>query len=138
MMHRTARALSTAVFLSLGLGAAALAAHNTVTVAVATSTRLAITGSVQVRNTITPAQTGTLTLVVFQVKDSGKVQERDRLDLGTVTVPAGPGSASPAVPYTVDTSEGHYKKGTFIILADFDNPAVAHTHCGTKRVVRDF
>jgi hypothetical protein len=137
-MFRTARVFSTALFLSLFSVAAALGAHNTVTVSVASSTRTEITGGVFVKNTIAPAQTGTLTLLVFQVKENGKVQERDRLNLGTVTVPSGAGSVSPTVPFTVDTSEGLYKKGTFILLADFNNPAVAHTHCGTKTVTRDF
>lgn len=137
-MHRTAWTVTAGLVLSLIAGAAALAAHNIVTVNVTSSTRDQITGSVQVKNTIAPAQTGTLTLLVFQVKEDGRVQERDRQDLGLVTVPAGAGSTAPAVPFTVDTSQGFYKKGSFIILADFNNPAVSHTHCGTKTVVRDF
>jgi len=136
-MNRTAWTVAAGLALSL-LAGAAFAAHNIVTVSVASSTRDQITGSVQVKNTIPPAQTGTVTLLVFQVKEDGRVQERDRQNLGQVTVPAGAGSVAPPVPYTVDTSQGFYKKGSFIILADFNNPAVAHTHCGTVTVNRDF
>ena len=119
------------------LGAAAHAAHNTVTVGVISSTRDAITGTVRVRNTTAAlTETGTLTLVVLQVKEDGRVEERDRQNLGTFTVAGG--TSSPLIPYTVDTSRGLFKKGAFIILADFNTPPVAHTHCGTLTVIRDF
>jgi len=127
--------------LSGALAGAARAAHNLVTVGIASSTRSSIAGTVQVKNTVPPAQTGKVTLILFEVKEDGSVQERARQDLGAVNLAAGIGSTS-TVSFTVDTKEGHFKKGAFIVLADYasainGNP-VPHTHCGTVTVVRDF
>jgi len=140
-INRFTRAAILAGVLVGALAGAATAAHNTVTVAVGSSTRDVITGTIQVKNTVAPAQTGKLTLIVFEVKEDGSVKERARQDLGTVAVAAGAGSTT-SVPYTVDTEKGLFRKGVFIILADYasaigGNP-VPHTHCGTVTVVRDF
>jgi len=141
-MSRVVRTLSliVAAFAAVAaLATRALAAHNTVTVAVASSTRESITGTIQVKNNIAVDQTGRLTLIVFEVKQDGSVQERDRRDLGAVDVAA---SGTTTVAYTVDTRRGLFDKGVFIVLADYSsavngNP-VPHTHCGTLSVVRNF
>lgn len=140
-MPRIIRSIQAVIVAGLLVGAlasAALAAHNTVTVAVTSSTRDAITGTIQVKNTIAAAQTGKLTLILFEVKQDGSVQERARQDLGAVAVA---GSGSTIVSYTVDTREGPLRKGVFILLADYasaigGNP-VPHTHCGTITLARD-
>jgi len=140
-MSRVVRTLplcAAAAFITV-FAASAYAAHNTVTVAITSSTRDAITGTIQVKNNIAVDQTGRLTLIVFQVKEDGKVEERARQDLGAVAVAA---SAATTAPYSVDTTRGPFDKGVFIVLADYSSAIngnlVPHTHCGTLSVVRNF
>jgi len=142
MKRRWGVPLSAAV-LALFCGHAARAAHNIVTVSVSDSTRNAIAGSVEVKNTVPPGQTGKLTLLVLEATTDG-VKERARQSLGMVDLAPGAGSTT-TVPFMIDTHSGKFDKGVFVILADYDSSLitptglvkVAHTHCGTVTVVRD-
>jgi hypothetical protein len=142
MTRRWGVPLSAAV-LTLLCGQAAHAAHNIVTDSVSVSTPNAIAGSVEVKNTVAPGQTGKLTLLVLEATNHG-IKERARQSLGTVDLAPGAGSTT-NVPFTIDTRSGKFDKGVFVILADYDSSLktpgglvkVAHTHCGTVTVMRD-
>jgi len=67
----------------------AWAAHNTITVSVTEATSTNITGNVQVKNNIAPAQTGVLKMIVFAPNPSGRMIQRAAIDLGQVDLSAG-------------------------------------------------
>ena len=105
--------------------------HNTVTLSAPQVTRGSgewrlVNGRVNVRNTTNNAETGPLTLILFQVDGSGKVMEVARRDLGIVTLPAQQ-NASVNVEYFVPIDI----TGAFVALGDYASVGVAHTHSGT-------
>lgn len=130
---RNALLLAAALGAALVLGPSAVrAAHNTCTVTnpsvvFAGLTTWVVNANARVSNTTANAETGQLTLILFQVQFDGRVVQLQRQDLGTVNVPAGAGAAAPAVPFSVQV----HQPGSYILLADFATPNVAHTHSGT-------
>ena len=116
----------------------AQAAHNLVTISVSEATDMMITGNVRIRNTTASAQTGYLTLIVFEVEPEKEVKELLRMNLGAVEL-EGTVGFEVDVPFVVDaTLLGDLDK-PLKLVADFKSAVgdreVGHSHGSAIKVM---
>ena len=129
MVKRAALGLIAAA--SLLLCSAAMAGHSNVTLEVDTATRKLITGSVEIVNNVADAQTGIVTIVVFETKKGGRFKEISRLVIEDVDLAAGAGSTTD-VDFEIAPKRGKFLKKKTVVLADYtsevDGVPASHSH----------